>query len=287
MHSAFYIPKLTYHTKTIRNWVGPLDQAMREVLNMLGRKAQVDRTGQIQVVGPRNIGACDWSQPTTNQNDLQKRALKHMGFDSFRPFQREIITAAMKKDVDILVQMPTNAGKTTLFALPALFDQCDQCCADQSTSACSKSFTQHDMSGLKYETCRSFTVVLSPLVALIADQVERLRTHYHVPAINLENAETTDMEYMLVSMPTDPENPDGEARLTPAKLALLTPEKLTKNPIIRKVLWDHHRAGRVSRIVVDEMHYVAGCDQTFRQVGTYVLVRMMWDIRTCVDLLCD
>ena len=243
---------------------------MRKALNLLGRKAQVDRTGQIQVVGPRNIDVCDWSQPTSNQNNMQKRALKHMGFDSFRPFQREIVTAAMKKNIDILVQMPTNAGKTTLFALPALFDQCDQCCADRSTSDCTKTLAQYDMSGLKYETCRSFTVVLSPLVALIADQAERLRTHYHVPTINLEIADTTDMKYMLVPMPVDPQKPGGEVRLTPAKLALLTPEKLTRNSNVRRILWEHHRAGRVSRIVVDEMHYVSGCDQSFRQVDTCV-----------------
>ena len=196
---------------------------------MLGQKAQVDRTGQIEVVGPRNVGVCDWSQPLDKQSKVQARALKHMGFEEFRPFQREIVTAAMGKEIDIIVQMPTNAGKTTLFALPALFNQCGQCALNRETSACTKAFAGHKIPEGTYETCRSFTLVLSPLVALIDDQVERLRSHYHVPTINLETAESTQMNNMLTPMPCNPKESDSEIVLVPAKLALLTPEKITVN----------------------------------------------------------
>ena len=250
-----------------RLWAGLVDSGLRQLLDTLMQHAQLDRAGMIQVVGPRNAHLCKWAKPSSAQRLLQEKALSHMGFENFRPLQREIVTAAMDDTKsDILVQMPTNAGKTTLFALPALFDKCDKCVANPGENECTKSICWgHDVAGSAYETCRSFAIILSPLRALIADQVERLRCHYHVPTINLEIATRIQMQGMVVPMP-DARDPDGEDIIVPAKLALLTPEKLTKNYSIQEELWKHHRAGRVSRIVVDEMHYVAGCDQSFRQV---------------------
>ena len=244
-----------------------MNNILRKALNMLGKKSQLDRAGLIQVVGPRNVMECDWSHVTEKQQLLQRRELSHMGFHCFRPFQREIVTAVMDDaKVDIIVQMPTNAGKTTLFALPALVEQCGKCAvnSDDNDCNCSK-LSPDDVANSAYTTCRSFTLVLSPLRALIADQVERLRSHYHVPTINLETASNIEMESMLVPMP-DARKSDGEHIVVPTKLALLTPEKLTKNEWVQRALWTHHREGRVSRIVVDEMHYVTDCDQRFRQV---------------------
>ena len=104
---------------------------------MLGKKSQLDRAGLIQVVGPRNVMECDWSHVTEKQQLLQRRGLSHMGFHCFRPFQREIVTAVMDDaKVDIIVQMPTNAGKTTLFALPALVEQCGKCAVNSDDNDC-------------------------------------------------------------------------------------------------------------------------------------------------------
>ena len=238
---------------------------------MLSRKAQMDRTDMIQVVSPRNVDACEWAQPSAQQQLRQQRALSHMGFDSFRPLQREIVTAAMD-GMDVLVQMPTNAGKTALFALPSLVDRCSKCAANPTDSECTctglgtKNEGNNNLTTSAYETCRSFTIVLSPLRALIADQVGRLCNHYHVPTINLETATQAQIQNMLALVPEDIQDPNGKRILVPAKLALLTPEKLSKNDVVQRELWKHHRSGRISRVVVDEMHYVTDCDQNFRQV---------------------
>ena len=66
----------------------------------------------------------------------------HFGYDQFRPNQRQIIEAALN-DQDLLVIMPTGGGKSLCFQLPALIK-------------------------------KGVTVVVSPLIALMQDQVTAL-----------------------------------------------------------------------------------------------------------------
>src|SRR5947208_16749221 len=75
--------------------------------------------------------------------DLAPTLKKHFGYDLFRPLQREIISDALAGR-DVLVLMPTGGGKSLCFQLPALL-----------------------MGGV--------TVVVSPLIALMKDEVDRLR----------------------------------------------------------------------------------------------------------------
>src|SRR3954470_17306109 len=70
-------------------------------------------------------------------------ALKtHFGFDSFRPLQREIIDAVMARR-DVTAILPTGGGKSLCFQLPALMQD-------------------------------GLTLVVSPLIALMKDQVDAL-----------------------------------------------------------------------------------------------------------------
>ena len=69
---------------------------------------------------------------------------KHFGYDHFRPLQREIIEDALAGR-DVLALMPTGGGKSLCFQLPALIRD-------------------------------GLTIVVSPLIALMKDQVDALRT---------------------------------------------------------------------------------------------------------------
>src|SRR5881409_4425413 len=69
---------------------------------------------------------------------------EHFGFDSFLPLQEEIITDALAGR-DVFALLPTGGGKSLCFQLPALLRE-------------------------------GLTVVVSPLIALMKDQVDALQT---------------------------------------------------------------------------------------------------------------
>jgi ATP-dependent DNA helicase RecQ len=92
-----------------------------------------------------------------------RRLLKHVfGFDDYRPLQEEIVGQLLQGE-DALAVMPTGSGKSLCFQLPALL-----------------------VEGL--------TVVVSPLIALMQDQVEQLR-ELDVPAVFL-NSTLTYEQYL-------------------------------------------------------------------------------------------
>src|SRR3954466_12403028 len=93
--------------------------------------------------------------------DLQEQLEKFFGLSQFRPSQREVIEQILAGK-DVLCVMPTGAGKSLCYQLPAVVQ-----------------------GGL--------TIVVSPLISLMEDQVQQLRDE-EIPALLLNSSLTAAMQ---------------------------------------------------------------------------------------------
>ena len=157
------------------------------------------------------------ARPGADRLDPVMTLLKRVfGHDSLRAGQREVLNAALRGD-DVLAIMPSGAGKSLCYQLPALMQP-------------------------------GLTIVISPLIALMRDQVRALR------AIGVEAA-------MLTSVNDDAEDAlvFGGIRSHTLKLLYMSPERFAKDGAFRLMV-----NADVRCIAVDEAHCIAHWGANFR-----------------------
>ncbi len=141
---------------------------------------------------------------------------KHFGYHEFRPLQAEIIDTVLNGQ-DALVLMPTGGGKSICFQVPAIV-----------------------MPGI--------TVVISPLIALMKDQVQALRAN-GIEAAYINSSLTSREQNML----------EQDCLNGKIKILYIAPERLFSNNYLNFV-----KRLNVNLFAIDEAHCVSFWGHDFR-----------------------
>lgn len=167
----------------------------------------------------------DWiTQVFPWSKDIKQILKNTFKFDSFRSKQLAAINATLDKK-DVLLLMPTGGGKSLIYQLPAVVD-------------------------------KGMTLVISPLISLIEDQLIALK-RFGIKSDTINSSSSNEHKKKIHNYMTKKEHG--------LKLLYVTPEWLEKSKKFMSNLQKCYKAENLDRIAIDEVHCCSTWGHDFRK----------------------